>query len=221
MPSATLEEYLEAIYKMSLVAEVRPTQIAEVLGVSGPTVTATLRRLEAAGLVTRPEGGVALTETGRREAIEVVRRHRLAERFLVDALQLPWDAVHEEACILEHAMSPRVLEALERFLDNPSVCPHGHPIPRVDGTLPEPTGVALSTLEAGAEALVLRVGEDDDAVVTYLGSIGLVPGARVAVREVAPFGGPLLVVVSAAERAVARDVAATVFVEPVEHLQGH
>src|SRR5450759_1376181 len=95
MPSATLEECLETIYKISLRGPVRPTQIAEALSVSGATVTATLRRLEAAGLVSRPEGGVALTESGQREAIAVVRRHRIAERFLVDALGLPWDAAHE------------------------------------------------------------------------------------------------------------------------------
>jgi DtxR family transcriptional regulator, Mn-dependent transcriptional regulator len=220
MPSATIEEYLETIYKMSLNGEVRPTQIAEALAVSGPTVTATLRRLESAELITRPGGGVALTDAGRHEAIAVVRRHRLAERFLVDALQLPWDSVHDEACVLEHAMSPRVLEALERFLDNPSVCPHGHPIPSVDGALPEPAGVPLFDLPAGSSGLVVRVGEDDDAVVSYLGSIGLVPGARVRVLEVAPFDGPMLVAASGAEHAVSRQVAGVVFVEIASRIDG-
>jgi DtxR family Mn-dependent transcriptional regulator len=213
MPSATIQEYLEAIYKLSLKGEVRPTQLADGLAVSGPTVTATLRRLEAAELVTRPEGGVALTPQGQREAIEVVRRHRLAERFLVDALQLPWESVHEEACLLEHAMSPRVLEALEIFLDNPSVCPHGHPIPSVEGVLPVPAGSPLADLEAGAEGYVVRVAEDDEKVVAYLGSVGLVPGTRVRVLEVAPFGGPMLVVVPGAEHAVSLEVAKSVFVE--------
>lgn len=215
MPSATLEEYLETIYKMSLNGEVRPTQIADSLAVSGPTVTATLRRLETAGLVTRPGGGVALTDDGRREAIEVVRRHRLAERFLVDALQLPWDSVHDEACLLEHAMSPRVLEALERFLDNPSVCPHGHPIPSIEGVLPEPTGEPLAGFTVGAEGLVVRVGEEDDEMLTYLGSIGLMPGARVRVIEVAPFEGPMLVAISGSEHAISRLVAGLVYVEHV------
>jgi DtxR family Mn-dependent transcriptional regulator len=213
MPSATIQEYLESIYKLSLKGEVRPTQIAEGLSVSGPTVTATLRRLEAAGLVTRPAGGVALTEAGHREAVDVVRRHRLAERFLVDALQIPWESVHEEACLLEHAMSPRVLEALERFLDSPSVCPHGHPIPGVDGILSSPAGEPLAVMPAGFEGVVVRVSEDDDAVVAYLGSVGLVPGARVRVLEVAPFDGPMLIVVPGAEHAVSREVAGSVFVE--------
>jgi DtxR family Mn-dependent transcriptional regulator len=213
MPSATIQEYLEAIYKLSLKGEVRPTQIAEVLSVSGPTVTATMRRLEAAGLVTRPAGGVDLTDAGRREALDVVRRHRLAERFLVDALQIPWESVHEEACLLEHAMSPRVLEALERFLESPSVCPHGHPIPGADGELPTPAGISLGSLTAGSDGIVVRVSEDDDAVVAYLGTVGLVPGARVRVLEVAPFDGPMLLVVPGAEHAVSREVARSVFVE--------
>jgi len=213
MPSSTIQEYLEAIYKLSLKGEVRPTQIADGLGVSGPTVTATLRRLEAADLVTRPEGGVELTAQGLREAMEVVRRHRLAERFLVDALGLPWETVHEEACLLEHAMSPRVLESLERFLDNPSVCPHGHPIPSVEGVLPALAGVPLSSLVAGSHGVVVRVSEDDDKVVSYLGSIGLVPASRVRILEVAPFDGPMLLVVSGSEHAVSLEVARCVFVE--------
>jgi DtxR family Mn-dependent transcriptional regulator len=213
MPSATLQEYLEAIYKMSQNGDVRPTAIAETLGVSGPTVTATMRRLEGAGLITRPSGGVALTEAGLREAIEVVRRHRIAERFLVDVLQIPWDSVHEEACLLEHAMSPRVLGALEAYLDNPVVCPHGHPIPSVDGSLPDPKGESLAGVAVGGEGLVVRVGEDDDAILSYLGTIGLVPGARIRVLEIAPFDGPLLLTVAGIEHAVSRQVAGVVFVE--------
>jgi DtxR family Mn-dependent transcriptional regulator len=216
MPSATLQEYLEAIYKMSLKGEVRPTQIADAIAVSGPTVTATLRRLEAASLITRPQGGVALTEQGRREAIEVIRRHRIAERFLVDALQLPWESVHEEACLLEHAMSPRVLASLERFLDNPSVCPHGYPIPSGDGAVREPAGVPLGTLPEGTRGTVVRVSEEDDKVLAYFGSLHLVPGSTICVNEVAPFGGPLLVTVSGVEHAVSREVAALVFVEAEE-----
>ena len=215
VPSATLEEYLEAIYKISLAGDVRPTLIAEALGVSGPTVTVTLRRLAAAGLAERSSGGgVSLTETGRREAVEVIRRHRIAERFLVDVLELPWEAAHEEACRLEHAMSPRVLEALERFLENPEVCPHGHPIPSVDGVVPALLGMPLAEIAAGAEGVVVRVAEDDDAVLGYVASMGLLPGVRVRVAEVAPFGGPLMVEVAGKEHAVAREVAAVVFVEP-------
>ncbi len=215
MPSATLEEYLELTYKLSLIGEVRPAQLAEALSVSAPTVTSTLRRLETAGLVTRPGGGVALTETGRREALAIVRRHRVAERFLVDALGLPWDAAHEEACRLEHALSERVLAALEVFLDNPAVCPHGHPIPSVTLDVAEPDGVPLSDLEVGATGIVVSVPEDDDAVLAYFGTIEMRPGAAIRIEEKAPFDGPLLVNVAGARVPVDRAMARRICVRPV------
>ena len=136
MPTATLEEYLESIYRLAASdSVVRPTQIAEAVGVSGPTVTATLRRLEAQGYIVREGTSVVLTPSGRERAVDILRRHRVAEAFLVDTLGLEWDAAHEEACLLEHALSPRVVDALEKFLKNPAVCPHGHVIPSADGSL--------------------------------------------------------------------------------------
>jgi DtxR family Mn-dependent transcriptional regulator len=210
MPSATLEEYLEVIYKLSLGGEVRPAQLAEALSVSAPTVTSTLRRLETAALVTRPGGGVALTATGRMEALAIIRRHRLAERFLVDVLALPWEDAHEEACRLEHALSERVLGALEMYLDNPAVCPHGHPIPSATLKIADPEGTPLSDLDVGMSGVVVSVPEDDDAVLAYFGSIEMRPGAVLRVEEKAPFDGPLLVNVGGArvpvDRAMARRI---------------
>jgi DtxR family Mn-dependent transcriptional regulator len=212
MPSATLEEYLEAIYKLSERGDVRPTQIAEALGVSGPTVTATLKRLQGAGMVERPSGGVALTGAGQEQALSILRRHRLAERLLADVLGLPWEVVHDEACQLEHAMSPRVQEALEVFLENPEVCPHGHPIPRADLSIAALEGEPLATFEAGDEIEVLRVAEGDEELLAYLGSLGMYPGARVTVREVSPFNGPFLLSVGKSTFALGRDVAEKVIV---------
>lgn len=214
MPSATLEEYLEAIYKHSLEGVVRPAQLAEALAVSAPTVTSTLRRLEAAGLVTRPGLGVELTESGRREALTIVRRHRVAERFLVDALGLPWDAAHEEACRLEHALSERVLAALEVFLDNPDVCPHGHPIPSAALDVATTEGLPLSAIPAGSSAIVVSVPEDDEEVLAYFAAIGMRPGVRLLVEQTAPFDGPLLLVVEDRHVPVDRAVAARILVRP-------
>jgi DtxR family Mn-dependent transcriptional regulator len=214
MPSATLEEYLEVIYKLSLSGEVRPAQLAEALAVSAPTVTSTLRRLETAALVTRPGGGVALTATGRMEALAIIRRHRLAERFLVDVLALPWEDAHEEACRLEHALSERVLGALEVYMDNPDVCPHGHPIPSATLKIAEPEGTPLSDLEVGMTGVVVSVPEDDDAVLAYFGSIEMRPGAALRVEEKAPFDGPLLVNVGGARVPVDRAMARRICVRP-------
>lgn len=213
MPTATLEEYLEVIYKLAERGEVRPTPIAEQLGVSGPTVTATLKRLESRGLITRLGGGVALTAAGSAIAVDIIRRHRLAERFLVDVLGIEWDEAHEDACRLEHALSPRVLHALEEFLESPEFCPHGHPIPDAEGAIKRVLGRPLSDVESGAVVRVLQVSEDDDAMLSYLGSIGMYPGTEVVVSEVAPFNGPLLVEVDGVTHALGRDVAEHIVVE--------
>jgi DtxR family Mn-dependent transcriptional regulator len=188
MTTPTLEEYLETIYKLSADGPVRPTQIADSIGVSGPTVTATLKRLEARDLISRRGTKVVLTEQGVASSLDVVRKHRVAERFLVDILGLDWEAAHEDACLLEHAISPRVLEALERLLDNPSVCPHGHPIPTAEGYVVETPGQLLSETERGSAVVVLRVEEDED-VLGYLGSRGLRPGAAIHIVESDPVGG--------------------------------
>lgn len=212
MPTATLEEYLESIYKISERGTVRPTQLAESMSVSGPTVTATLRRLESQGFITRDGRSIELTEEGTSRALDIVRRHRLAERFLVDALGLKWEDAHEDACLLEHALSPRVLVALEKYLENPAVCPHGHPIPGADGSLRTVTGILLSETEAGSKARVLRVREDDE-LLGYIGELGLKPGTEVEVIEVAPFDGPLTVTIAGATVAISREVGSRVTVE--------
>jgi DtxR family Mn-dependent transcriptional regulator len=213
MPSSTLEEYLETIYKIAEKSEVRPGLIAEALGVSAPTVTATLGRLEKAGLIARPKNRVALTEEGRAQALSIIRRHRLAEVFLHDVLQLPWDVVHEEACKLEHALSPQVAMALETFLQDPKRCPHGHVIPGADGSMPEEVGIALSETAAGATYVIAQVDEEEgEEFLAYLGELGLYPGTSVEVVEVAPFDGPITVIVGDKRCAVGRQAASLVMV---------
>jgi DtxR family Mn-dependent transcriptional regulator len=212
VPTPTLEEYLETIYKLSQRGAVRPTQIAEAIGVSGPTVTVTLRRLEAQGLTTREGNDISFTDEGLRQALDVVRRHRVAERFLVDVLGLGLDEAHEDACLLEHALSPRVMAALETYLDNPDVCPHGHPIPGSDGSISTVSGTPLSELSGGDQCSVLQLSEDDDAILSYLANLGLTPGTSVSVREVSPFGGPLLLDIAGSQCAIAREMAERVLV---------
>lgn len=212
MATATLEEYLETIYKLSERGPVRPTPIAEALGVSGPTVTATLKRLESAGYTRREGNDVVLTGQGRALALDIVRRHRISERFLVDVLGLSWEEAHEDACRLEHALSPRVLEALEVYLDNPEVCPHGHPIPSADGTIAPVVGAPLCEFAAGSNVQIVQVSEDDDAMLAYLGSMGLFPGTEVRVCEIAPFNGPLMIEVDGSTYAIGREVADRILV---------
>jgi DtxR family transcriptional regulator, Mn-dependent transcriptional regulator len=213
--SATLEEYLEAIFKLSEDGAVRPGRLAAELGVAAPTVTATLKRLESRALIERKDGDVVLTEAGRREAVSIVRRHRISERFLVDVLDMPWDEVHEEACRLEHALSPRVLEALEQLLEMPQYCPHGHPIPAPDGTVVAQPGEPLSSCSIGTEVRILRIDHEGDELLGYLSTLGMFPGERVQVCEIAPFQGPLLVRVGEAQYALGREVASKIIVRPI------
>lgn len=212
MPTATLEEYLETIYKLSGDGPVRPSRIADAIGVSGPTVTATLKRLEARGLIERDGTDVVLTDEGKLRSLEIVRKHRIAERFLVDLLGLDWDAAHEEACALEHALSPRVLDALERVLGAPTECPHGHPIPSASGVLPERSGRSLASHRAGDRVRIVSVPESG-TVLPYLAEMGLRPGAVLDVVSHEPFGGPLMVEVDGGMRAIAPDVAQLIVVE--------
>jgi DtxR family Mn-dependent transcriptional regulator len=176
-------------------------------------VTATLRRLEVQGFVVRQGTGVVLTSKGRERAVDILRRHRVAESFLVNTLGLDWDIAHQEACVLEHALSPRVVAALETFLNNPTSCPHGHPIPKADGSVSasEP-GHPLCSVPVGATASVLRVSDNDDHVLGYLGSLGLRPGEKVSVAEAAPFDGPLTIEVKGVKTAIAHEIAALVTV---------
>ncbi len=213
MPSATLEEYLETIYKLAERGPVRPGQIAEALSVSAPTVTATLGRLQAHGLIGRAgDGAVELTVSGRQGALDIIRRHRLAERFLVDVLGLSWDEVHDEACELEHALSPKVQEALERFMENPAVCPHGHPIPSADGAIAVQEGGPLCQIGVGEEVQIVRIEDEDGELLSYLSSLGMFPGTSIKVCDVAPFRGPLMVEIGDARYALGREVAEKIVV---------
>ncbi len=215
MPSSTLEEYLESIYKLSERGAVRPSQIAEALSVSAPTVTATLGRLEKAGLVKRPAGGVELTDDGRLQAVSIIRRHRLAEVFLHDVLELPWDVVHDEACRWEHALSPAVADALEAFLKDPERCPHGHLIPRSDGSISRTEGISLADAAPGTLYRVVEVDETEgEDFLAYLGELGLYPGTEVEVLEEARFDGPLTVRVAGEQRAIGTESAARITVVP-------
>ena len=216
MPTATLEEYLEAIYKLAQTGPVRPSQLAESMGVSAPTVTATLARLSARGLVERPDRAIVLTAEGTQEALSILRRHRLAERLLVDVLGLPWDDVHEDACLLEHALSPRVQDALEAYLENPAYCPHGHPIPSARLEMTESEGRPLTAVPAGARVIVTSVDEGDESILGHIADLGLYPGTQIRIEGVEPFDGPIIINAGETPMAISREVASKITVIAVD-----
>ena len=217
MISESIEEYLEIIYKLEQeVSPVTTSALAERLGISAASVSEMTTKLAEQGLVTRePYRGVILTTKGKSQALTLIRRHRLWERFLTDMLDLPWDQVHEEACRLEHVTSPLVEERLAQFLGDPETCPHGYPMPTAEGEMAVKEGCPLAELAAGQRARVLRVPEGDVALLRYLATLGLEPQATVQVEAVAPFQGPLTVQVGVARHVLGRELASQIVVRPL------
>ncbi|MHC4939624.1 MAG: metal-dependent transcriptional regulator [Planctomycetota bacterium] len=184
-PSSAREDYLKAIYHLTEGGErVSTSALAERLGVRDPSVTAMLKRLAASGLVDyEPRQGALLTEEGRISTMRVVRRHRLLETFLVEILDLDWSEVHEEAEVLEHHLSERIVDAMDHVLGHPFEDPHGHPIPDSDGTIRTRELVTLGGLPAGAIATVRELRSDEPERLVRWKELGLVPGARCKMLE--------------------------------------
>ena len=152
--------------------------LADRLGTTPANVTETLKRLALQGLVTaQPYRPAHLTDGGARLAIAMVRRHRLIEAFLVDALAYAWDEVHDEAERLEHAASDRFIERIDALLGHPTVDPHGDPIPTAEGAVHLPPAVRLATTTGRRR--VVRVSDADPEVLARCADLGIVPGAHV------------------------------------------
>jgi len=187
--------------------------VAKILGITPGSVTNTLEVLETKGLVVRePYRGVKLTDSGRKIALLVFRRHRLAERLLTDALHFNWTDAHDEACKLEHAISEPLASSIEKTLGGPKVCPHGNPIPDETGQVQRGNGQPLSELRSGELATVSRIPDENTSLLRYLSSLGMTPGTKIKVEEVAPFRGPMLVKVGASSYPLSPDVAAGIYV---------
>ena len=180
------QDYLKALYALAPGGETVTTSgLAEHLGVSAPSVTSMLGKLARERLVTHaPRAGARLTARGRREAIAMVRRHRILETFLVRVLGIDWSEVHADAEVLEHHISDRVLEAIDRLIGHPGEDPHGHPIPDRRGRMTRRVLRPLASLAEGASAVVREIRDQDGRRMMRWKQAGLVPGARVRVREV-------------------------------------
>ena len=207
--TVAVQDYLKAIYVLESSGErVTTSALARRMGVSAPSATAMTKRLADLGLVERlPYRGVALTDEGRRGALEVVRHHRLLERYLVDRLGLSLDEVHAEAELLEHALSEELEAKIDAELGFPTHDPHGDPIPDRDLRLIHGESRSLLDLEPGTRGSIARVPDGDSELLRYLGELGIVPDASVEMLAHAPFGGPVTVRTSSGEHAISRDLA--------------
>ena len=217
-PQPALQDYLKAIYQVTESSGGEPAKtkaIASRLGVSQPSVSAMLDRLSADGQVDYVHyAGAVLTAKGRTAALAVVRRHRLLELYLHRFLGLGWDEVHDQAEILEHALTARVEAAIDDALGHPSFDPHGDPIPGADGSIALPAWQSLwDTVEAG-RLRVARVSDEDPALLRHLKGMGIVPGAVLS-RVRRDTGGVLHLRAGRREELLGRQAAERVYVTPV------
>ena len=186
--SSSAQDYLKVIWDLQEwdKGPVQPTAVAERTGMKQSTVSGALGRLVDAGLVThRPYGKVELTQTGRRYAVTMVRRHRLLETFLVQVLGYGWDEVHEEADSLEHAVSDKMVDRIDEYLGHPTADPHGDLIPSAEGDLPllPTTTRPLSEVAAGLTVRVQRVSDEDPRMLRTLSNYHIGPGCLVQVKS--------------------------------------
>lgn len=216
--SEAIQDYLKAIYELS--NEGGPTStnnIADRLGVAPASVTGMLKRLSAmepALVDYHKHHGVRLTDEGSQISLQIIRKHRLIELFLVKILEYSWDEVHEEAERLEHAVSFRFAERLARLLDEPEFDPHGDPIPDRDLHLPEMRTVPLSQAQPGQRAKVRRVHSSDAGLLRYLGEIGVLPGAEIQILSRVSFDQTVHIGVTGSEvRVLGQEISALLHVE--------
>jgi len=189
---AQTENYLKAIFNAREWTEepVTVTVLAARLGLAPSSVSEAVRKLVERGLVSHaPYAPIALTAEGQRGALGMARKHRLIETFLVERLGYSWDEVHDEAEVLEHAVSDRFVDALAAHLGDPKRDPHGDPIPRADGSLPGPTLVPLAEVEPGRPCRVARVSDADPDLLRFLERSGVVLDAAVTLVRVEAAAG--------------------------------
>jgi DtxR family transcriptional regulator, Mn-dependent transcriptional regulator len=215
--TAPAEDYLKAIYAIGRGSGAAATnEIAQRLALAPASVSGMVRRLADQGLLAYERyHGVKLTETGRRAALRTLRRHRVIEAYLAQALGYPWDRVHAEAERLEHAASDELVDRMAATMGEPEVDPHGAPIPTRDGAVDETEYTSLADLAVDIPGVVMRVTDEDPAMLRYLAELSVVPGKRVTVKSRSPYGGPITLAVGRQEISVGPALAAHVLTAPV------
>lgn len=218
-PSVTrmVEDYVTLIWKAYEWPGGRPatTEMAEQLGVTASTVSANLKKLARDGYIDyEPYGQIVLTDVGRQIAVEIVRRHRIVESYLVKALGLTWDQVHDEADRLEHAVSDLVLERMNAALGSPQRDPHGDPIPDADGHTADFPSRRLQETAPGIEVEVVRVSDRSPELLRYLTDRGIVIGTKLQVRSISSAASAIAVSVGDESIELALDAADAIRVGP-------
>jgi DtxR family transcriptional regulator, Mn-dependent transcriptional regulator len=196
MGSLTEENYIKSIYSLSQASgEVFVSELAKKLSVKLPTVNSMIKKLSVKKLVSyAPYQGIKLTEKGKKEALSIIRKHRLAELFLVKFMGLGWEEVHDIAEQLEHVDSERFYDRIDELLGHPKADPHGEPIPDVNGKMRPQNRVSLSQVEEGKSAKITAVGNDDKSFLAHLNSKGIQIGDSVTIKKKELFDGSVTIV---------------------------
>jgi len=220
MATSTVENYLKQLFLEQQANEGRMIpmgRLAGAMGVVPGTATSMVKALSDSGLVEyEPRAGVRLTHSGEQLALHVLRRHRLVELFLVEALQLDWSVVHDEADMLEHALSDRVLERIDAVLGHPTTDPHGCPIPTSKGLLHEPRRLSLADCPLNVPQSVARVLDQDPEFLKFVNRQGLKPGALVTVEKREPAAQAVLIRIGRREEmSLGIEAAAQILVGPL------
>ena len=200
-PSSSIEDYVKVIYSFTEWQDkpITSSQLAQRLGVANSSVSEMVRKLKDQGLVDhKPYSAITLTADGIRLALSMVRRHRLIETYLVQELGYSWDEVHDEAELLEHAVSDTFIERMARKLGDPLRDPHGDPIPAADGTVHMPHAHRMSELDDGHTGRITRISDDNPELLRYLSAQEIDLDADIEVLGRKPFGGALVVRIGAA-----------------------
>ena len=221
MQSAVVEDYVKIIYKLQTQTDtVSTSALAERTGTTAAAVSKMLKHLAQLNLVSyTPYHGVRLTPPGEKIALEVIRHHRLLERYLAEAMGYSWDQVDAEAEKLEHVISEEFEARIDALLGHPQTCPHGDPIPRADGTLVEDRLRALSDCRPGETVAIGRVKDEDAAVLRDLSARAMRLGSVVTVVALDGIDGLLTVRVADREHVVGPSLAGSVFVTPAAEAQ--
>ncbi len=195
MTSASVQNYLKAIYTLQENREaVTTSALAQHLDISAASATNMVKKLARLRLAHHSHyHGVQLTPSGERMALEVIRHHRLVELFLTETLDVPWDCVHEEAEKIEHVISEDLEDRIAAFLGEPTLDPHGDPIPSKSGHVERPELQLLLETSAGQSVIIRRVSDQNPEHLRHFSKLGLIPNATVEVTQHEPFGGPLRV----------------------------
>lgn len=221
MTTATTEEYLEIIYMMAAESKVvKGARLAEIIGVSRPTVTATLRRMTRDGLIQQNEKKeITLTKKGYTVADTLQRRHRIIERWLTDVLEFDWAKSDAESHRLEHVFSDEVVDKLNEMMGRPETCPHGNPIPGNQRDGKGPATFPLRQATEGGRVRVARISEYAENaadLLRYLGERGLRPGAEIEVTDISPINQVLTLQSGAKHFSITTQIADAVWVTRIE-----